>query len=284
MSRLGRIVPRGRRGLPPEPPRDAADGPIVPAEPEYDDPVWLAQHLGAAERPLLLAFDVDGTLAPLMPHPSLSEFEPGVAADLAALADRADVRIGIISGRSWHDLTEQFRLPASIVVVGSHGLERGSPGTELDDDDRRRVARLAMLAGSAAATAPGAWVEHKPAGIALHVRQASAADAANAVRSFLDRIEPLGPLEILPGDEVVEVGLRRYDKGAALEWLRDACGANSVVFVGDDVTDEDAFAVLRPTDLGIKVGRAETIATRRLADPADVASFVAALAAAANDA
>ena len=62
----------------------------------------------------------------------------------------------------------------------------------------------------------------------------------------------------------------RTGKGAALQRLRDAHGSTGVLYVGDDVTDEDAFAVLRPQDVGVKVGGGETLAGYRVADPAAV--------------
>lgn len=272
----GRIRPRGRRwgsGSDPDPLEVVPDVPAV----EFDDVMTLARRIVAAPRPLVLAFDVDGTLAPLAPHPSLSVVEPRVLHALDRLGRHPEITVAVVSGRPWHDLDSQFGLPASIVIVGSHGLELGRPGTDLSDDERRRSARLAMLAGAAAATAPGAWVEHKPAGVALHVRQAAAADAERAITSFIDRVASVEPVEILPGDEVVEVALRRYDKGAAVRWLRNRAGARTVVFVGDDATDEFGFAALESGDIGIKVGTAPTIAGHRVADPGQVAELVTVL-------
>lgn len=276
MSRLGFLGPRGRRWG-----GHGHDDIEPPADPDdaltFDDPVELAARVASAPRPIVLAFDLDGTLAPLVPHPSLSEFPPGVLADLTELTSVAGVTIAVVSGRPWHDIESQFALPSPVVAVGSHGLERGRPGADLDPDERRRVARLAMLAGSAAAKAPGAWVEHKPAGVALHVRQAPAEAAAVAMRVFLERISTVQPVEVLPGDEVVEVAVRRYDKGQAIRWLRDQHHAASLVFVGDDLTDEYGFGALEPGDIGVKVGGADTVAAHRLRDPEDVADFVAAL-------
>ena len=248
-----------------------------PAEPAYHQPDELAEAVAGLPRPLVLALDVDGTLAPLVQHPSLSQLVPGVARALATLSTRPGIIVAVVSGRPWQDLTTQFAFGPSIIAVGSHGLERGRPGTPLDANDRRRAARLAMLAGAAAARAPGAWVEHKPAGVALHVRQASPVAADEAVRSFLARLESFGPVEVLPGDEVVEVALRHYDKGEAVTWLRSSNQADAVVFVGDDVTDEFAFAGLGPTDIGIKVGPGDTLAANRLPDPEAVAAFLVAL-------
>jgi trehalose 6-phosphate phosphatase len=69
---------------------------------------------------------------------------------------------------------------------------------------------------------------------------------------------------------VVEAAVVQTGKGAALQRLRVAYAAAAVLYVGDDVTDEDAFAVLRPGDVGVKVGAGDTLATYRVADPVAV--------------
>lgn len=256
--------------LPDVEPRDDQTAVITPAR--------LAALVSGLARPSVLGFDLDGTLAPLVAHPSASRLLPGVGPALETVVAVPGVVVAVVSGRSWRDLDHQFDLPPGVIAVGSHGLERGRPGLELDPDERRRSARLAMIAASAAARAPGAWVEHKPAGLALHVRQAPAAHRRATLDWFVDRVAALHPAAVVPGHDVVDVAMRPYDKGAAIEWLREATGARSVVFVGDDVTDEQAFARLGPDDVGVKVGDGPTGASHRVLDPLDVEEFLVALA------
>lgn len=121
---------------------------------------------------------------------------------------------------------------------------------------------------------PGAWIEDKPAGFAVHLRlvegeRASLLDCA--VRAVLDA-EP--GLTVRAGKNVVELAVRDATKGDGLRALRQWFGADAVLFAGDDVTDEDGFAVLEPGDLGIKVGAAPTIAPHRIADPAALAEVL----------
>ncbi|MGN6301027.1 MAG: trehalose-phosphatase, partial [Angustibacter sp.] len=78
--------------------------------------------------------------------------------------------------------------------------------------------------------------------------------------------------------EVVEAAVVEASKGAALAWLRDQVGARSLVYLGDDVTDETGFRSLRDGDLGITVGDGDTAAAARLADPEAVRDLLRHLA------
>ena len=125
---------------------------------------------------------------------------------------------------------------------------------------------------------PGAWMEQKPTGVVLHVRQADP-DRGQAARDALIRsAADLDGAVVKPGSAVVELMARPADKGIAVRMLRDRHRAAAIVFAGDDVTDEDGFRVLADGDLGIKVGPGETAATRRLADSDVVRDWLRALA------
>ena len=90
----------------------------------------------------------------------------------------------------------------------------------------------------------------------------------------------LGPgVHLRPGSKVVELSVLGANKGEALASLRQGASADAAVFIGDDVTDEDAFAVLLgPADLAVKVGPGPTRAPHRVADTGEVAEVLAVLA------
>jgi len=90
-------------------------------------------------------------------------------------------------------------------------------------------------------------------------------------------------LTILNGKRVVEITGSATNKGHALRSLRDRWAADVVVFIGDDITDEDAFAALRPIDVGIKVGAGATRARFRVDDQTQVASVLESLLAFRRD-
>jgi trehalose 6-phosphate synthase/phosphatase len=77
---------------------------------------------------------------------------------------------------------------------------------------------------------------------------------------------------------VLEFSVRASDKGEALTRLRQHVGASAVIYIGDDVTDEDAFATLETDDLGVKVGQGKSLAAYRVRSPEDVAELLELLA------
>ncbi|MGB0113126.1 MAG: trehalose-phosphatase, partial [Ilumatobacteraceae bacterium] len=143
----------------------------------YDDPSGLASLVIGARRPLLIGLDVDGVLAPIVDHADDAVLLPGMRAAVDAVAAMDRVHIAVVSGRSLADLA-RFEFSAGTRLVGSHGMETSDRAmAALNDTEEHRLAELSGLADAASETAgDGAWVEHKPASVVLHVRQAD--DAA----------------------------------------------------------------------------------------------------------
>jgi trehalose-phosphatase len=238
-----------------------------------------------AARPLLVALDFDGTLAPLRDDPSTSRIAPGGEAVLARLAAAPHVHLAIVSGRPMADLPTLARLPVGTELVGSHGAERARlTATGFDRDavalSDEQADALAALGGQAAAIArgrDGVWVETKPAAVVVHTRLTTPDIAALAQADALALAARAG-IRPLRGKDVVELPLLDADKGSALTALRDEYAAAVVLYAGDDVTDEHAFAVLRPGDVSVKVGPGETVAAYRVATAGELVGALAALA------
>lgn len=244
----------------------------------YDDPHALASIAANAKRPLLVGLDIDGVLAPIVTHADEARLLNGVVESLTDLAAARQVIVAAVSGRTL-DSMRTFGLPTSTCLVGSHGLEEGRSMAALEPAEQSRLDRLGQLADNALHTAgEGSWIEPKPASLVLHVRQASPAAGQTAIDQLAHAAAKIDGADIKHGSMVLEVFARSADKGRAILRLAAQFGAATSVFVGDDITDEDAFAVLGPDDLAIKVGDAETIASHRLADPAAVLSWLRELA------
>ncbi|MET0518134.1 MAG: trehalose-phosphatase [Burkholderiaceae bacterium] len=208
----------------------------------------------------LLAFDFDGTLAPIVARPDDARVPMPVAQRLQRLAER--LTVVIITGRRLDDVEHRLLFkPAHI--VGNHGAEDpadadaavpgeapGGPATRALDGLRGRLQQaLPQLA------AAGVTLEDKGASIALHYRLAR--DRALAQRSLQQLLQPLEPgLRRFSGKMVENiVAAAAHDKAQALARLQRRYGAAAAVFVGDDVNDEPVFARGEPSWLTVRVGR-----------------------------
>lgn len=220
----------------------------------------------AARRPLLVASDYDGVLAPLVDVPSEAYPEPGIAEVLARLSAVPGVTVALVSGRGLADLQATSGITGDLRWIGSHGAEFDGPLTgDLADRRDDLVARLEPLVTGT----PGARLEVKPASVAVHVRQVADRPAAAALleqaRAAVD-----SSLTMKPGKDVFEVAVTDADKGSAVRRLAAEIGARAVLYLGDDVTDEDVLRVLGADDVGVKVGAGDTAAAHRVPDPAAV--------------
>ncbi len=232
-----------------------------------DDGLAAALDQLAGCRPLLLASDYDGVLARLRDDPAAAVPEPGVVPLLSRLAVVEGVTVALVSGRGVEDLRTTSGLSGPFRWVGSHGAEFDGPlGGELAD---RRDA-LADALRPLVAAVPGARLEVKPASVAVHVR--TVADPAAGERLLADVAAGPGAdagLTAKPGKAVLELAVTDADKGSALVRLATELGAAGVLYLGDDVTDEDAFRAV-PDGVTVKVGEGSTAARHRVDDLAGV--------------
>jgi len=217
---------------------------------------------------LLVACDYDGTLAPIVEDPDQARPLPEAVAALRALAALPQTTVAVVSGRALRDLAILSRLPSEIHLVGSHGSEFDvgfvhGLAPELQDLRIQLFETLTEMTRGKR----GVRLEAKPASVAVHTRSAErevAAEVTQAVRS--------GPgswpgVHLTAGKEVLELSVVSTNKGYAIDQLRVQASANAVLFLGDDVTDEHAFAHLHGHDVGIKIGEGDTKAAFRVPDP-----------------
>jgi GH15 family glucan-1,4-alpha-glucosidase len=164
-------------------------------------------------------------------------------------------------------------------LVGSHGSEFEADYLDpLPPEKRELLQQTIDVAQAIADKTPGTMLEKKPASVAFHYRNADEQTGAAAARQLLDAVKGKPDLFVLSGKMVIEISVLRTDKGQALERLRQRLGATAVLFLGDDVTDEDAFATLVGPDVGVKVGPGKSAAKFHVADTQEVARHLAAVA------
>lgn len=230
---------------------------------------------------LLVGLDFDGTVAPIAEDPDEPTIGRACRRAIGRLAARPDARVAVVSGRALDDLRGRVGLDG-LVYAGNHGLElhRGDRTAVHPLAARRRPA-LARALGrlrEELADVPGVVIEDKGLTGTVHVRRTPPerhddvrSAVANAARSAGS------DLRLTSGREVFEFRPDvAWDKGSAMSLLADGMPTGwRSVYVGDDVTDEDAFRAVRPDGLGVLVGsRAPTAATRRLPTRAGVAPFL----------
>jgi trehalose 6-phosphate phosphatase len=216
----------------------------------------------ATRRPLLLASDYDGVLARLRDDPAAAVPEEGIVDLLGRLAAIEGVTVALVSGRGVEDLQRTSGITGPFRWIGSHGAEFDGP---LAGELRAARDELAAALAPLVEAVPGARLEVKPAAVAVHVRTVADREAG---RALLERAAAAGGPHhtAKPGKDVLELAVTDADKGSALVRLRDELGAAAVLYLGDDVTDEDGFRALGPGDVTVKIGEGETAAAHRLPD------------------
>lgn len=228
----------------------------------------LAAPPGTLLEGATLLLDVDGTLIELARRPDLVTVDPALFALLPALAERLEGRLALVSGRAARDVASLFA-GLELTIAGDHGCEIRFPGGELVAASRHPRLDEAIEAFSAFAQGrDGLLVEVKPHGVALHYRQRPALE--QPCRELAAELATSLGLHLQGGKMMVELRQGSCDKGTALTVLMDRTPMKGTrpVFIGDDETDELAFAAAHALGgAGILVGsRRPTVARFALAD------------------
>jgi trehalose-phosphatase len=221
-----------------------------------------------AAESLLLMLDYDGTLVPIVSDPASAVADPSTLDLLRGLSEAPGTTVAVISGRALGDL-EDFLPLETLTLIGGHGAETGA-APDLGTAETELLRRLVEKVGEIAHCVPGAMVEVKSTSVALHVRNAVHPSAGALIEAAANGPGSWEGVRCVQGKEVVDLVIGDANKGQAVDRLKARHPDALAVYVGDDVTDEDAFAALGPEDLSIKVGEGETGAGLRVVDPAAV--------------
>jgi trehalose-phosphatase len=204
---------------------------------------------------LVAVFDFDGTLVNIARDPEAVHVPPKVGQSMERLAQRSDTTVGIVSGRPVDHLLQMVETP-DVWLFGLHGWEhrapggpvvRGWPPSSIDVALRQRVLLHERLGPS-----QGERIEDKGPIVAVHTRAANPERRAFVERAV--REVRLPQLALIVGRRVLE--LRPADaptKGHAVRTIAATRPGAPILYVGDDTTDEDAFAVLGPEDFPVLV-------------------------------
>ncbi len=240
------------------------------------------QETFAGRKKTVFFLDYDGTLTPIVDKPELAVISEEMRRTVARLAKVHTV--AIVSGRMREDVENRAGIK-DIFYAGSHGMDIAGPGLSLLEP---RVKEAAGLISKVSARLSkdlegieGILVERKKISVAVHYRllkdEGRLPGIEARVRQIVDEHKAL---RLMHGKKVLEVLPDiPWDKGQAVRWIMDALKvsweASCVVYIGDDVTDEDAFRTLRTRGTGVVVSERplSSCAHFRVASPDDVRRF-----------
>ena len=238
--------------------------------------------------------DYDGTLTPIVDRPEDAVISDEMREVVRALAHRCTVCV--VSGRD-RAVVQELMGVDDLVVAGSHGFDIWSPeGGRLEREEGAGFAdllrRVTQMVREEVVAVNGALVEPKKSSVAVHYRLVDERDRPR-IKDLVDRVLASHPeeLKVTPGKMVYEIQPKlEWDKGKAVLYLLEALELDNddvlPLYVGDDITDEDAFRALVGRGIGILVadpadpelaGR-QTAAEYYLRDPAEVENLLDSLA------
>jgi len=254
-----------------------------------DEGIATAVAAVAAERGgrhLLVLTDFDGTLCEFQPAPDSVWLDPVRRDLLTELARRPNVTVGLVSGRRLEDLQRRAGLQAPVYYAGLHGLEiSGGDVSFVHDRLGETRGLLQVLARALEAhlePLEGVHLENKDLSVAVHTRQASPeqrTEAQRVVQRVVGAHVERATFRLLPGSSVTEILPNiKWTKGDAVRYIQAEVerrhGRVWPVYLGDDVTDEDAFRAIGKRGLTIIVGKRPSAARLRLSGPPAVEAWL----------
>lgn len=230
----------------------------------------ITQQLKDANH-ILLFMDYDGTLTPIVERPELANISEETRELLDALLHQPRLTLAIISGRALADLEGKVNI-SGIIYVGNHGLEIEGPGISfvhpVVNEIKPVLGVISSVLKQTLGTIEGVLVEDKGLSLSLHYRLV-AEDKIEEVRSIFEHAvggaRASGKIKITTGKKVYEVRPAvDWDKGKAVKLLMKSYGKGGrksglvPIYIGDDLTDEDAFRAIKDYGKGIPIFVGET--------------------------
>lgn len=238
---------------------------------------------GITSRRVAVFLDYDGTLTSITLNPAQAVLSDAVRTLLAELARRVCL-VAVISGRDKMSLKQLIQLP-QLCYAGSHGFDIEGPENtpwhhELGQEYRPLLTHIAATLQQQLHTIPGVIVEHKKYAIAVHYR-AVAERWVDSVRTITQHAAAQhAEVNIRTGKKILEIQPAiDWDKGKSMLWIAARCGFNpddTLFYLGDDQTDEDAFRVMPAHGVSILIGThgEKSYARYHLQDVASVQHFL----------
>jgi trehalose-phosphatase len=228
-------------------------------------PVDFFEHLDGlqsqlAQKDVFVFLDYDGTLTPIVDTPDKAVLSEGMRETVKRLAE--NYKVSIVSGRATDDVRSKVQIDG-IFFAGSHGFEIVDPQGKVEISEAAQAMRSVIdevheKLSSRLKDVEGALVEHVKYTISSHYRLVSEEDFPKVEKAVEDILKEYPGLRKTNGKKVFEIRPRiDWHKGKAVEWILNVLGYQGdnhlAIYIGDDVTDEDAFAALDGKGFGILV-------------------------------
>lgn len=224
-------------------------------------------------------FDYDGTLTPIVERPELAVMSQDMRGVLQGVVKKFTT--AVVSGR-FREVVENFVKIEGIFYAGSHGFDIKGPKFSLIQPEAEKtiplIAKITEELHKNLDSIEGLLVEEKKFSVAVHYRLVDEQQYLSTIKSFVEGIVKANPsLRLMHGKKVFEIlPAIDWNKGKAIRWIMQALNLNweqhSVIYIGDDTTDEDAFRTVRTRGTGILVSEEEkaSCADFKLATPSEV--------------
>ncbi len=249
---------------------------------------WSRIQTLIKQRPLLICLDYDGTLSPIAPTPRQAVLPTKTKQVLQSLVASHGISVAVISGRAMSDVTSLVGLKG-IIYSGNHGFEAEGGGIKfklhIPPAYDKAIMCLEKTLKDSYKTTKGVIVENKKPFLAVHYRLANKRDIPNIRKIFWGTVKKTSAKRLLrtkTGKMILEIQPSiNWNKGKIVLWLltkkRSMVGGKKIlpIYVGDDITDEDAFHALRNRGITVFVGHSRTsCAQYSLSDTNKVHAFL----------
>lgn len=249
---------------------------------------WDKLEEALVNKHIFLFLDYDGTLAPIVDYPDKAVISEEVRNLLKDLSAKPRCHVGVISGRALNDVEKMVGLE-NIIYAGNHGLEIEGPKIKFESQISPRfqsiIRHIKDELSNRLSEIEGILVEDKNVTLSVHYRLATRNGYLLAKKIIEEIIQPFlvsGKIKITHGKKVIEIKPPvQWNKGRVVAWLfaRQMFILSDQpivpIYLGDDVTDEDAFRTLRNKGFTIYIGRPqESQAKYYLNDPQEALEFL----------
>lgn len=244
---------------------------------------WPRVVKSLRESHILLFLDFDGTLAPIAQTPSEAVLPTGTRRVLKKLRAKDWCTLVVMSGRTLQSLTRKVRVEG-IIYGGNHGVQLTGPNIDFQapivSEAYRAFEMIKSNVRSLTASMKGVVIEDKTHSLSVHFREVEETDVPKLTRTVGRVVQPFvddGYVRITTGKKVFDITPSSWNKGKAVQWLLRHPALTAIsqsvvpVYVGDDVTDEDAFAAIGQNGFTVVVGNSRHSAAQYfLRDTAEV--------------